>query len=188
MSFAGKVALITGASKGIGRAIALRLGRDGASVAVGYGTDAEGAQEVVEHIGHERARAFQADVAVIADLERLVKQTVEAFGKIDVLIPAAGVMAASPLEATSEELFDRIFAINVKHPMFLCQVCSGSRVDSMSDCRICSRATESGSSYGCRIAYCPHLDYLDCSLNRDAPIPSLCLVKGSYRADDSRAL
>ncbi|KAF2678714.1 putative oxidoreductase [Lentithecium fluviatile CBS 122367] len=121
MSLAGKVALITGASKGIGRAIALRLGKDGASIAAGYGTDAEGAQEVVDHIGAKRARAFQADVAVVADLERLVTQTIDAFGKIDVLIPAAGIMAPSPLEATSEELFDRMFATNVKHPMFLCQ-------------------------------------------------------------------
>lgn len=123
MSLAGKVALITGASKGIGRATALRLARDGASVVVNYLSDAAGAREVVEQIGSDKALAIQADAGNVAAITDMIEQIIAKFGKIDIVLAGAGMLAMSPLESTSEELFDKMFALNVKGPYFLCQVC-----------------------------------------------------------------
>ena len=122
MSFAGKVALITGASKGIGKATALSLAKGGASVVVNFCSDSKSADELVQTIGKDKALAVQADVSKVPEIEKLVKHTVEKFKKIDILIPCAGMLPMSPLEGTSEELFDKIFALNVKGPYFLAQV------------------------------------------------------------------
>ncbi|CAF9942181.1 MAG: hypothetical protein HETSPECPRED_005384 [Heterodermia speciosa] len=121
MALAGKVALITGASKGIGKATALRLAKDGARVVINYSSDKQAADEVVQLIGTDKAASIQADASKVADIEALVQQTVKFFGKIDILIPCAGMLPMSPLEATTEELFDKIFALNVKGPYFLAQ-------------------------------------------------------------------
>ncbi|CAF9907271.1 hypothetical protein IMSHALPRED_005487 [Imshaugia aleurites] len=121
MSLAGKVALITGASKGIGKATALRLARDGASIVVNYASDAKSADTLVHSIGIHRALAVKADVSKVAEIEKMVKQAVDKFGKIDILVPCAGMLPMSPLESTTEELFDNIFALNVKGPYFLVQ-------------------------------------------------------------------
>ncbi len=122
MSLAGKVALITGASKGIGKATALRLARDGACVVVNYSSDAKSADTLVHAIGVDKALAVKADVSKVTEIEKLVKQAIDKFGKIDILIPCAGMLPMSPLESTTEELFDNIFALNVKGPYFLVQV------------------------------------------------------------------
>ncbi|KAI4278603.1 MAG: hypothetical protein LQ337_000935 [Flavoplaca oasis] len=118
---AGKVALITGASKGIGKATALRLSKDGAKVVIGYSSDAKSAEELAKTIGRDRALAVKADVSVVTEMEKLVKQTVDKFGKIDILIPNAGVAPMKDLEQTTEEEFDSTMALNVKGPYFLCQ-------------------------------------------------------------------
>ena len=123
MSLAGKVALITGASKGIGRATALRLAGDGASIAVNYLSDVTGANEVVEQIGLDKAFAIKADAGDVAAITDMVEQTITKFGKIDILLACAGMLAMSPLGSTSEELYDKMFTLNVKGPYFLCQVC-----------------------------------------------------------------
>ena len=122
MSLAGKVALITGASKGIGKATALRLARDGACVVINYSSDAKSADTLVHAIGVDKALAVKADVSKIPEIEKLVNQAIDKFGKIDILIPCAGMLPMSPLESTTEELFDNIFALNVKGPYFLVQV------------------------------------------------------------------
>ncbi|MCJ1428808.1 hypothetical protein MMC29_006719 [Sticta canariensis] len=121
MSLAGKVALITGASKGIGRATALRLAGDGASIAVNYLSDVIGANEVVEQIGSGKAFAIKADAGDVAAITDMVEQTIAKFGKIDILLACAGMLALSPLGSTSEELYDKMFRLNVKGPYFLCQ-------------------------------------------------------------------
>ncbi|KAI4130842.1 MAG: hypothetical protein LQ338_001519 [Usnochroma carphineum] len=120
-SLAGKVALITGASKGIGKATALRLAKDGASVVINYSSDASSAEELVKTIGSDRALAVQANVSTIPEIEKLVKQTVDRFGKIDIVIANAGVAPMKDLEHTTEEDFDMTMAVNVKGPYFLCQ-------------------------------------------------------------------
>ncbi|KAK9327584.1 hypothetical protein V1520DRAFT_41203 [Lipomyces starkeyi] len=120
-TLAGKVALITGGSKGIGRATALRLANEGANVVINYSSDASAADEVVNLIGADRSLAVKADAGNIAELERLVKETVTKFGKIDILIPNAGVLLMKDLETTTEHDFEMSMALNVKGPYFLAQ-------------------------------------------------------------------
>src|SRR5262245_28730585 len=90
----GKVALVTGASRGIGRAIALRLACDGAALVVNYAGNAEAAQGVVAEVESfgGRAVAVRADVGVVADVERLFDATFEHFGRLDILVNNAGIM------------------------------------------------------------------------------------------------
>ena len=121
-NLAGKVALITGASKGIGKALALRLAKDGARVVVNYSSDSKAADEVVKSIGSDHAIPIKADAGNVADIDRLVKETVHHYGKIDILVANAGALPHRNLEATTEGDFDSLYALNVKGPYFLCQV------------------------------------------------------------------
>jgi 3-oxoacyl-[acyl-carrier protein] reductase len=111
----GKVAVVTGASKGIGAGIAKGLGAAGASVVVNYASSKEGADRVVAEINSNggKAIAVQGDVAKAADVERLFRETKKAFGKLDVLVNNAGIYQFTPLEAVTEEEFHREFNINV---------------------------------------------------------------------------
>ena len=121
MSMQGKVAIITGGSKGIGRAIALRLAKSGATVVVNYSSDVAAADEVVSQIGKDRALAVKADAGTVAGVSALVDATVEKFGRVDVVIPNAGMMPMQDLEHTTEATFDKIYNLNVKGPYFLAQ-------------------------------------------------------------------
>ena len=111
----GKVAVVTGASKGIGAGIAERLGAEGASVVVNYASDQKGAQRVVDAIvkSGSKAIAVKADVSKTADIKKLFAETVKAFGKVDILVNNAGVYDMRPLEAIDEEHFRRHFDLNV---------------------------------------------------------------------------
>ena len=119
----GKVAIVTGSSRGIGRAIAERLSRDGASVVVNYSESAEKAREVVaavQSVGGQ-AIAVQANVAKAVDIQNLFDQAIEHFGKIDVLVNNAGVLSTKPVAEITEEDFDELFGVNVKGTFFACQ-------------------------------------------------------------------
>jgi 3-oxoacyl-[acyl-carrier protein] reductase len=111
----GKVAIVTGASKGIGAAIAKSLGQAGAAVVVNYASSREGADRVVAEIAAQggKAIAVQGDVAKADDVRRLFAATKEAFGALDVLVNNAGVFQFDPLEAVTEQEFHREFNINV---------------------------------------------------------------------------
>lgn len=122
LPLAGKVALITGGSKGIGRATSLRLARDGAKVVVNYSSSSKDADEVVSLIGSDNAIAIQADVGNVAEISKLVDATIAKWGKIDILIPCAGIMRLNELENVSEAEYDLTFNLNVKGPLFLTQV------------------------------------------------------------------
>jgi 3-oxoacyl-[acyl-carrier protein] reductase len=122
MSLKGKVAIVTGGSKGIGRAVSLKLASQSASVVINYGRDSVAAEELVSKIGTTNALAVQADAGSVAGVESLVKQAVDRFGKIDILMPNAGVMPMRDLEHTTENDFDTVFNLNVKGPFFLAQV------------------------------------------------------------------
>lgn len=111
----GKVAVVTGASKGIGAGIAKSLGAAGAAVVVNYASSREGADRVVAEITDQggKAIAIQADVSKAADVERLFAETKEAFGSLDVLVNNAGVYQFHPLEAVTEDELQRQFGTNV---------------------------------------------------------------------------
>src|SRR6202165_3443649 len=111
----GKVAIVTGASKGIGAGIAKGLGAAGAAVVVNYASSKAGADRVVTEITGKggRAIAVQADVAKQADIQRLFAEAKTAFGRIDVLVNNAGVYEFAPLEAVTPEHFHKMFDLNV---------------------------------------------------------------------------
>jgi 3-oxoacyl-[acyl-carrier protein] reductase len=111
----GKIAVVTGASKGIGAAIAQKLAGEGANVVVNYAGDKKGAERVVAAIekGGTKAIAVQANVSKTADVKRLFAETVKAFGKVDILVNNAGVYEFRPLEVIDEEHFKRLFDTNV---------------------------------------------------------------------------
>ncbi|AJH00938.1 3-ketoacyl-ACP reductase [Clostridium beijerinckii] len=119
----GKVAIITGASRGIGSAIAKQLSALGAKVVVNYSNNAVKAEEVVEEItkSGEQAVAIKADVSNIKDVERLFSETITKFGKVDILVNNAGVILYKLLSDVTEEEFDKLFNINVKGTYFACQ-------------------------------------------------------------------
>ena len=111
----GKIALVTGASKGIGAGIAKALAAAGASVVVNYASSKEGAEKIVKEITGKggKAIAVQADTSKAADVKRLFDETKKAFGKLDVLVNNAGVYLFQPLEEITEAEFHRQYNINV---------------------------------------------------------------------------
>ena len=111
----GKVAVVTGASKGIGAGIAKQLAGEGAAVVVNYSSSKEGADRVVDEIAKNggRAIALQADVSQQADVERLFAESKAKFGRLDILVNNAGVYEFSPLEEISEKHFHKMFDLNV---------------------------------------------------------------------------
>jgi 3-oxoacyl-[acyl-carrier protein] reductase len=110
-----QVAVVTGASKGIGAAIAKALAAEGASVVVNYSSSKEGADKVVQEITAKggKAIAVQGDVSKQADITRLFAETKKAYGKLNILVNNAGVYEFAPLEGTTEELFHRTYNLNV---------------------------------------------------------------------------
>lgn len=112
---AGKVAVVTGASKGIGASIAKHLAAEGASVVVNYASSQAGAEKVVAEItgAGGKAVAIQADVSKQADITRLFSETTQAFGRLDVLVNNAGVYEFAPLEQITEAHFHKQFNLNV---------------------------------------------------------------------------
>jgi 3-oxoacyl-[acyl-carrier protein] reductase len=113
---AGKVAIVTGASRGIGRAIAIRYGAEGARVVVNYVGNADLAANVVGEIeaGRSEGIAVAADVSASSDVGRLIDRTLERFGRVDILVNNAGVMVTKPVLETSEEEWDRTIDVNLK--------------------------------------------------------------------------
>ncbi len=111
----GKVAVVTGASKGIGAAIAEHLAAEGAAVVVNYATSKTGAEAVVNRIIQKdgRAVAVQADVSKHEEIQRLFAETKKTFGKLDILVNNAGIYDFQPLEAITAEHFHKQFNLNV---------------------------------------------------------------------------
>lgn len=119
----GKVAIITGASRGIGRNVAERLAAQGAAVIINYSSSPELAEEAVQRIQQQggRAAAVQADISKPDQIARLYLEAKDIFGKIDIVVNNAGIMINSLIGDATEAQFDKQFAINVKGTYFSCQ-------------------------------------------------------------------
>jgi pteridine reductase len=117
----GKVVLVTGGGRRVGRAIALALGAEGGRVAVHFKGSAEGALEAVRAIQHSGGEAapFAADLTDPQSPARLVDAVVQSFGRLDVLVNSAASMVRTPLESVTSDQWDEIFALNVRAPFFL---------------------------------------------------------------------
>lgn len=120
---AGRVALVTGGSGGIGSAITLALSAAGVSVAIGYGANDAAAHQLAGHItsAGRRAVALSADLAYAAEVERLAEDTERALGPVDVLVSNAGTGHRLPLERIAIEDFDTAIAVNLRAPFVLAQ-------------------------------------------------------------------
>jgi 3-oxoacyl-[acyl-carrier protein] reductase len=135
----GKVALVTGGSKGIGRCTCQALAKAGASVVINYSSDSSSAESLVKEIGSERAHAIKADAGSIQGAEEMINSTLDRFGRLNIVIANAGeyqrfiletaailtslgILPMKGIEDTTEEDFNRTYALNVKGPYFLVQV------------------------------------------------------------------
>ncbi|MCV7178072.1 3-oxoacyl-ACP reductase family protein [Mycolicibacterium sphagni] len=137
----GKVALVTGASRGIGAAIAKRLASDGATVAITYSKGAEGAARVVNDIesGGGTAIAIQADATDAAAVRAAVETIISAFGKLDILVNNAGTAIPKPFEEATLEELDRVIDVNVRGVFIATQAAlkhlsQGGRIISIGSC------------------------------------------------------
>jgi len=123
--FAGKTAIVTGASRGVGRATALRLAEAGANVVVNYLSQEEAANETVrecEKFGAS-AIAVQGDVSVWQDAQNLAQKAIEKFGAIDLLVLNAGIWEGAPIEEMSEDLWNRVLNTNLKAAWAMTKAC-----------------------------------------------------------------
>jgi len=124
VDLSGKVAIVTGSSRGIGRAIALSLARDGADVVVNARVNLNRAEKVareIESMGR-KALVILADVSKKGDVENMVKQTLDEFGKIDILVNNAGIVGPTvPIQELSEEDWDRIISVDLKGTFLCCK-------------------------------------------------------------------
>jgi NAD(P)-dependent dehydrogenase (short-subunit alcohol dehydrogenase family) len=125
MSFAGKVVIVTGATSGIGRSTAIAFGRENASVVL-VGRDAKALEEAADAVRDAGGppATCQADVTAADAPERIVKTAIDTFGALDVLVNAAGVIASGTLDATTDDLWDMMMAVNARAPFRLMRAAS----------------------------------------------------------------
>jgi 3-oxoacyl-[acyl-carrier protein] reductase len=139
MTLKGKVALVTGSSKGLGRAVALRFAQRGADVVINYARDRAPAEEALAQAAAAGARAIvvQADVSQVGEIEKLFQAALGAFGKLDIVVANAGVEKVNvPVTEISEDDYDLLFRINTKGPFFVLQaaarhIADGGRIINM---------------------------------------------------------
>jgi meso-butanediol dehydrogenase/(S,S)-butanediol dehydrogenase/diacetyl reductase len=153
MRLADRVALVTGAARGIGREIALRFAREGAAVVVAD-VDTAGVDRVAAELKVSGSRGFgvEVDVASSAAVRRMVSDTLGRLGRIDVLVNNAGVISFSPFLDLAEEEWDRVYAINVKG-VFLCSKAVGRHMKERQEGRIINISSIAGKTAG---LYAPH--------------------------------
>ena len=120
MLLANKVAIVTGGSTGIGRAISIALGQSGAAVTINYHYSRAAGEEALQQIVQAGGRAalVQGDVSRVEDIQRLVEQTVQTFGRLDIMVNNAGVETRTSVLETSEQQFDQVMSVNLKGAFF----------------------------------------------------------------------
>ncbi|WP_437777809.1 SDR family NAD(P)-dependent oxidoreductase [Sorangium sp. So ce1097] len=120
MRLQGKIALVTGSSRGIGRSIAVRFAREGADVAITYQKSKEGAEEALAEVeaAGRRGHLFAVDVASVQSVQALIKETVAHFGRLDVLVNNAGLEKRAPFWEVTEEDYDQVVNTNLKAVFF----------------------------------------------------------------------
>ncbi len=123
MKLEGKVALVTGSSLGIGRAIAVRFAREGADLVINYNRSPDGAREALQEVekAGRRGLIVQADLGSTADIRRLVSSGIEHFGRLDVLVNNAGIEKHAPFWEVKEEDYDKVLDVNLKGVFFTTQ-------------------------------------------------------------------
>ena len=147
MRFDGKVAVITGASRGIGRATALAFAREGCNIVVNYERNCDRANEVVEAIRRTKVQAIavKCDVSIRNEVQIMFQSTIDEFGKVDILVNNAAIGIAAPLLETGDELWDRTLNVNLKG-VFLCTQVAARHMIQRSYGKIVNVA--SNSAYG----------------------------------------
>ena len=157
MKLDGKVAVVTGASRGIGKAIAETFAREGADVVVNYVKSEGEAKEVVKQIKMmgRRAVAVKADVSKRADAQRMFNKVLAEFGKVDILVNNAGIGTGGTTLDTPEEDWDRVIAVNLKGPFNCTQIAAKTMVEQKSGkiINISSISGLGGAPFG-ELAYC----------------------------------
>ncbi len=123
MRLKGKIALVTGSSQGIGRAIAVRFAREGADVVINYNRTAKGAEEALAEVeaAGRRGLIVKADLGNVEDIRRLINQGVRHFGRLDILVNNAGLETHAPFWEVSEEDYDKVLNVNLKGVFFATQ-------------------------------------------------------------------
>lgn len=123
MRLKDKVALVTGSSQGIGRAIAVRFAQEGADVVINYNRTAKGAEEALAEVeaAGRRGLIVQADLGKVEDIRRLINQGIEHFGRLDVLVNNAGLETHAPFWEVTEEDYDKVLNVNLKGVFFATQ-------------------------------------------------------------------
>ncbi len=164
MILAEKVAVVTGGSSGIGESIVKALAKQGAAVSIGYRSHPEAADETARLIEREggRAVAIQGDVSVVSDLERIIGETVAAFGRLDVMVNNAGIETRTSILETTEAEYDRVMAVNLRSAFFGTQLAAKQMIEQGDGGRIINIS----------------------SIHEDWPMPGntpYCLSKGGMR-------
>ncbi len=164
MNLSNKVAVVTGGSSGIGESIVRAMAAEGAKVGIGYRSHPEAAEKTVQLIEEDggQAVAIQGDVSVISDLDKLVGGTVEAFGRLDVMVNNAGIETRTSTLETTEAEYDRVMAVNLKSAFFGTQIAAKKMIEQGEGGRIINMS----------------------SVHEDWPMPGnapYCLSKGGMR-------
>lgn len=155
MKLQGKVAVVTGGGRDIGRACVLRLAEEGCAVAINYHSSSEGADSAVREITEAGGRAFamKGDMTDRADVEALVARAVAEWGKVDIAVPnAGGILARTPLLEITEQFFDQVMKLNLTSALLLAQACVPHMGPGSSIVNMASQAARDGGGAG-SIAY-----------------------------------
>jgi NAD(P)-dependent dehydrogenase (short-subunit alcohol dehydrogenase family) len=126
MNLAGRVAMVTGGTRGIGKAIAARLAESGARLVINYVSDEETAARTVASLREQYkvdALAIRADVSRLSGAEKLVEGALEKFGRLDILVCNAGLWEGAAIEELTEEVWDRVLDVNLKGTWTICRAC-----------------------------------------------------------------